>query len=525
MIEVDVHQQLRAFLRSQGEPYWPHHLTMARLVARALRLGRSALIQTGMPSVGAHPRHRLSYLTPVLMWPEPVVLVVPEPVEQRLLLVEIPQMQQWIETNKAIRTASGSGTSRGLRWPGEEFRGLLIASPQSWLEEVLSERSQLPPNVPTIIDDADDLEVWARSQLSASIQPVDWNQLMVARSDRAEGIRDARVQLTRSLFQHPANPYGCSLLAEDERAIVGNLYQTLATTDLSVAVRSPLERLFPDLPDPWLEFWQQFDRDNSLVWASIDRELGRFTLSCTPVEVAPTLAPIWKRQPVVLIGAALDLEPAAPIYRQQLGLGEMTTLKFSPDRQNELIQLYVPERIPMPNTPEFEKALLEQVRMLLSVSAAASGLTAIVVGDVPLKARLGSILAAEFGSRVQVEKTSVNDRSILVTGWEFWREHQGTLPIPKLLAIATLPIPSLENPLVAGRVAHYKRHRQDWFRLYLFPTALRELQRAIASVRQRQGVVALFDSRVLYRSYGERVFAALSPLARLEYVDATSFRE
>lgn len=49
MIEAEVHLSLHNFLRSQvGFPTWPHHLTMARLVARAFRLGRSALIQVGL---------------------------------------------------------------------------------------------------------------------------------------------------------------------------------------------------------------------------------------------------------------------------------------------------------------------------------------------------------------------------------------------------------------------------------------------------------------------------------------------
>ncbi|MEB3211392.1 MAG: ATP-dependent DNA helicase, partial [Leptolyngbyaceae bacterium] len=90
MIEVEVHQQLRAFLKEQGEPFWPHHLTMARLVARALRVNRSALIQAGTPS-GYYGRYRLSYLMPAVLWPDPVVLVVPEALRQRLLLVEIPR--------------------------------------------------------------------------------------------------------------------------------------------------------------------------------------------------------------------------------------------------------------------------------------------------------------------------------------------------------------------------------------------------------------------------------------------------
>jgi len=80
--------------------------------------------------------------------------------------------------------------------------------------------------------------------------------------------------------------------------------------------------------------------------------------------------------------------------------------------------------------------------------------------------------------------------------------------------MATLPLPSLENPLVAGRVAYYKRLRQDWFRLYLLPTALMELQRAIAPVRANQGTVAILDNRVNHRSYGRQILQVLDPALR-----------
>jgi ATP-dependent DNA helicase DinG len=178
----------------------------------------------------------------------------------------------------------------------------------------------------------------------------------------------------------------------------------------------------------------------------------------------------------------------------------------------------------MPNTPRFQDALIQQVRTLLTVSSHVKGLAVLLVGDVPLKAQLGAVLAAEFGSRVQVEKTGLDDRGILITGWEFWRQHQNAIPAPQLLMIATLPIPSLENPLVAGQVAYYKQQRLDWFRLYLLPAALRELQRAIAPVRESQGVVALLDNRVNHRSYGRQVLSALSPFARINYLDASWFR-
>lgn len=509
MIEVEVHQQLRAFLRDQGEPYWHHHLTMARLVARALRLGRSALIQAGPPS-GYHGRYRLSYLMPLLLWQGSAILVAPEAIQQRLLMVEIPRLRQWIATEKPIQT--------GDRWLGDDFQGLLLTTPQSWLSDRLHQEGRFPANVLTVIDGVDDLEDWTRSLLSSQLRTQDWDDLMQHYPQHGELIRDARVQLTRLIFQHPPNPYNCYLLESPEQATLLHLCQALE----EIGADNPADPVL----QPWRTFRQQLQTEGLLLWTEVARSQGVFSLHCAPAEVATALHPVWQQQPVVLIGGALDLESTAPTFRQRIGLEDLTCVKFSPDRQHELIQLYLPDGLPMPNTPQFQPVLLQEIRALLNATNTANqGLTVLLVGDVPLKAQVGSILAGEFGSRVQVEKTCLDENGILITGWEFWQHHQAVLPAPHLLVIATLPLPSLEDPLVAGRVAHYKRSRQDWFRLYLLPESLSELQRAIAPVREAQGVVALLDNRVNHRSYGQQVLSAMSPLARINYVDASLFNQ
>ncbi|AFY33319.1 helicase C-terminal domain-containing protein [Calothrix sp. PCC 7507] len=505
MIEAEVHLSLHNFLRSQaGFPSWHHHLTMARLVARALRLGRSALIQVGAVS-GYQGRYRTSFVASALMWHGPVIIVAPEAVQQRLLKVEIPRLQQWLQAKKPIRT--------GDAWPSAEFQGLLLTSPEAWLKGQFADVKHFPPGIPTIIDGVDDLEDWVRHQLTQDIQPQDWEQLMLACPDQAELIRAVRVQLTHELFQHPANPYECYVISQPELEILQQLYLALDKTAL---------------PESWRQFWQKFPSLDEnfafpLLWATIARRQGLFSLHCSPIELGKILSPIWERQPVVLIGSALEPETEAPLFRERLGLEDVTCLKFSNDSQGEAIQLYIPYKLPLPNTPEFQAAFIHKVRTLLCLSATAPGLTVVLVGDVPLKAQVGAVLAGEFGSRVQVEKTCLDENGILISGWEFWRSHQGVLPAPHLLIIATLPLPSLENPLVAGRVAHYKRSHQDWFRLYLLPTALNELQRAIAPVRESQGIVALLDGRVVNRSYGAQILSALSPLARINYLDPSLF--
>jgi ATP-dependent DNA helicase DinG len=514
VIEAEVHLSLHNFLRSQaGFPNWHHHLTMARLVARALRVGRSALIQVGA-ACGYQGRYRTSFVAPALMWHGPVVIVAPETVQQRLLKIEIPRLQEWLKISKPIFI--------GDKFPNKEFQGLFITTPQAWLKSHFVEYEVIPQGIPTIIDGVDDLEDWVRASLTVTINPSDWEELMLACPSYSEEIREARVHLTREFFQHPPNPYECYSISQTEQDILTGIYDIIG---------------LKHLPSNWQAFYQQFQYlfpntfPNTIfsssppcLWATINRRQGLFSLNSAPIELSKILTPIWQRQPVVLVGSALEAETQAPLFRQRLGLGEdITPLKFSSDNQTEAIQLYAPHNLPLPNTPQFQNAFINKVCALVCLSATTSGLIVIIVGDVPLKAQVGTILASEFGSRVQVEKTCLEEHGILITGWEYWRENQAVLPSPKLLIIATLPFPSLEHPLVSLLVTHYKRSHQDWFRLYLLPIALNELQRAIAPARESQGIVALLDGRVVNRSYGAQILSALSPLARINYLEPGTF--
>ena len=495
MLEAKVHEQLRAFLRHHGNTDWPHHLTMARLAARALRLGRSSLMQVGTSAL-YQGHYRLSYLMSLLLWPDPAILILPESIQRTVLLGDIPRLQEWMPSQKPVHC--------GEEWPDDDFQGLFLTTPDAWLRDRLYHQKRFPDGIPVFIDCADDLEQWIREGLTVTLDADAWQTLMQAYPQHQALIRDTRVQLTHSVFQHPPNPYHCYLVDDAERQVLIAIRQILLDGDAAQTA----------MPPKWKRFWAQFDRAESLHWAKLNRQTGQWTLNCAPIDVAPFIASCWEQQPLVLMGGALDTTSEATHYRQRLGLGDMTCLKFNPDRQTEEIQLYLPDRIPLPNTAEFQPVLLDELSYLVVAGTSRAGLTVVLVDDTPLKQQVAAVLASQFGSRVQVETTNLTDNGVLVSGWRFWQEHQGQLPMPKLLVMATLPLPSLENPLVAGRVAYYKRSRQDWFRLYLLPTALTELQRAIAPVRANQGTVAILDNRVNHRSYGRQILETLDPAVR-----------
>ena len=575
-LEVEVHSSLRDFIREQGDRNWPHHLTMARLVARAFRLDRSALMQTG----SSVSKYCLSYLMAILLGNRSTILVAPSSTLQYLFELEIPRLQDWLATNKQVRI--------GDRW--QEKDDLLLTTPENWLCDRINREGKFPLNLPTLIDRADDLEEWARQQLTITLTVSDWNELIQSTPQYAELIRNTRIKLTKAIFTRPQNPYQNYRLENPESQLLSDLCDLLAQEQLLTAKfthfwrqwqekstiiwasREPSQRLLRHVRHKHLERGETLRQRTSLGNARQDgpqvrlppkqsraykflrkpqetapkepvlmrypKRLssargriaaltvgqGLFKINLAPVEVGTTLNSIWQQQPVVIIGSFLDLESTAPIYRQQVGLdAEILSLKFSPHRQNEHIQLYIPDRLPMHNTPEFCEAFIEQTHLLVGLSSSIRRLVVVLVEDVPLQAQVGSVLAAEFGSRVRVETTSLADDGILVCSWSFWKTHQEKLPTPQLLIIATLPLPSLENPLVASRVAYHKRQRQDWFRSYLLPSALRTLQQAVVPLRESQGIVALLDNRVNFRSYGKTILSALEPCARINYIDPAWF--
>ena len=498
-IEVTTHTIFRNLLRHQPTIVgWNHHLTMARLVARALRLSKSALIQTGIATHRLESKYRISYLIPALLWRGSVTIAIPAAFHDRLITTELPQLQQWLGTSKPVYV--------GVKPPAPNFNGLWIVDAQVWLDLQLHQPESIVSR-PTIIDGADDLESWAEELLTVRLNTHDWDSLRLTQTGSIwDRIIEIKLQLMASFWQRPDNPYNCYLLDDLDRALLASLSKLITL----------------NLAPNWQKFYQEFSKVDRLIWARIDRTRGSFTLAITPTDLVSELAPIWTRQPSILLTSSVDLTAKAIGYRQELGLSDITSIKFPLDKHKDSFQLYLPRWMPMPNTPKFQSVLVDEIKHLLYLTNNHPKFIAILIQDTPLQAQIAAILAAEWGTRVQVEQTNLNESNILVSGWEFWQQHQDDLPAPALMIIATLPIPSLENPLVSAKVGFYKQQRQDWFRLYLLPTGLRILHRAIAPMRSSQGVVAIFDNRIDRRIYGQQVLASLSPMVRISYMELNS---
>lgn len=534
LLETQVHYLLKAQQRQEVIPPWPHSLTMGRLVSRALRLRRSALIQTGcLP-----PIYGPSYLLPCLLSDQPIRLVTTAKRKQDLENVILPALQTGLKSNDPDLV---------ITWPE-------IVTPTQWLKDSFAPATHGPPAL-TAIEQVEYLEDWTRDFLSHHL---DWATLQTLFAQTPQSQDQALThwsRLSRSLFSRPVNPHGFYPLDGEElrdlnQAVVDQLAINIGKSSYSSPNIEKIEQFW--------QFWQE-QSDNHLLWAEVDRQGGKISLHVSPVNVQPWLQSIWQgsdqsqvnpksfsngaprsgslrdrqnnsdsksdqlnNQAVfILIGSFLDAEKNAPTYCKTLGLGDLLCLKFLPHRLQDALTIYQPDRLPLPNTPAFQTTLLAEIERILAEIIAVQPDTFVVIllDDLPLKAQLGSQLAAKFGSLVKVESTPSNNPGILVAGWQYWCAQREQFPPPALLILGTLPIPSLENPLVAKRVQYHKRHHQDWFRDYLLPVALKDLQQAVLPLRESGGWLAILDDRVNSRSYGREVLKALAPHGKRNYFD------
>lgn len=476
MLEASAHLHLKALLRGEGEPRWPHHLTLSRLVGRSLRRGDHTLVAL---TPGMEATWWPSVLVPLALSDAPLALVASGEMRQRLLQVEWPRL-------RAV----------GLQlpcWEGPEAPPegrLWLLSPRqlvdAWRRGELGSRQ-------LVIPEAERLETELRAALEVVIQPGDWDGLRRTLPAAEEALLSVHERLSRRVFSQPRHA---------EQLVPLEPHEEVPLRDLLGVLRP--------LPDPWRR-WQAAAGSGWAGWAKVNPTLLQWHWHRQPLDPLLELADLFAGRGTVLLGevAAAAGEPAGSFPPD--GCRRVVVELDDPPLCDPL-PLYVPLRQPLPNSPPFADHLLDHCRRLVLGQA---GLTVILLDDRGLRGGLASALAAEFGSRVTEHCTAPESNGVVCASWSWWLEHQARLPLPCQVIVGLLPLASLEDPLTAARVARMRQQGRDWFRDLLLPDALQRLRRGLASLRRGGGRAAVLDGRLRARAWGRQVFRAMEPTVPL----------
>jgi ATP-dependent DNA helicase DinG len=478
MLEASAHLHLKALLRGEGGPRWPHHLTLSRLVGRSLRRGDHTLVAL---TPGMEASWWPSVLVPLALSETPLALVANAAMRQRLLQVEWPRLRA-----VGLRLPCWEGAT-----PPPDDRLWLLSPAQlveAWRRRELGARQ-------LVIPEAERMEAELGQALEVVVRPGDWDGLRRSAPAAEEALLALHERLSRRVFSQPRHPHQLVLLDDHEEVPLRDL----------LAVLRPL-------PDPW-ERWQAAAGPDWTGWARVDPALLHWQWHRQPLDPFQELAELFAERGTVLLGEVAPVATSDPGRARTRGWAPRVVVELDDPPLGDPLPLYAPLRQPLPNSPAFADHLLDHCRRLVLGQA---GLTVILVDDRGLRAGLASALAAEFGSRVTEHCTAPESNGVVCASWSWWLDHQPRLPLPCQVIVALLPLPGLDDPLTAARVARLRQQGRDWFRELLLPAALQRLRRGLACLRRGGGArVAVLDGRLRARAWGRQVFRAMEPTAPL----------
>jgi DNA polymerase III epsilon subunit family exonuclease len=243
-------------------------------------------------------------------------------------------------------------------------------------------------------------------------------------------------------------------------------------------------------------------------------------LYSAPVRVGERLAPLWRPgHGLVLAAPALAVGGDFAYARGTLGLPE-TTQAFGPEMERgEQTLLCLPDDVPEPNAPQFQRRLDEA---LIALATTLEGrLVAIFPSHAALRSSAQGIRKAlerrnilvlaqgQDGSARQLWHTFRSEQRVVLLGaGAFWEGAEQTVAPPTCVVVTRVPFPALSDPLLAARAERWSDPQNQ----FVTPHAALKLRYALGGLawsHTRRNAVVLFDKRLQTRDYGSVILGTL----------------
>ena len=230
----------------------------------------------------------------------------------------------------------------------------------------------------------------------------------------------------------------------------------------------------------------------------------------------------------IFTSATLSVNRDFGHYCGQMGLKAARTASWdSPyDFANQAL-LYIPERLPDPNTPAHTEAVVEAA--LPVIEAAGGGafllftsLRAMRNGHERLRQAFVDrgldypLLVQGEGSRSEMlVRFRDLGNAVLVCSQSFWEGVDVRGEALSLVVIDKLPFAPPDDPVLAARIEQMNREGRSAFFEYQLPEAVITLKQGAGRLIRDEtdrGVLMICDPRLLTRGYGKRILGSLPPM-------------
>ncbi len=265
-------------------------------------------------------------------------------------------------------------------------------------------------------------------------------------------------------------------------------------------------------------------------------------LNATPLSTAD----VFRKQVIssarawIFTSATLAVKRDFGHYQQQMGLQEARTAAWeSPFDYSAQALLYVPARMPGPNTDGYVEAVVEAV---LPVLAASRGRAFLLFTSLRAMRAAHRLLVERFakegldfplllqgeGARSELlERFRRLGNAVLVASQSFWEGVDVRGDALSVVMIDRLPFAPPDDPVLAARIERIASEGGNAFMDYQVPQAVITLKQGAGRLIRDEtdrGVLMICDTRLVDRPYGRRIWQSLPPMRRTrELADVVAF--
>lgn len=262
--------------------------------------------------------------------------------------------------------------------------------------------------------------------------------------------------------------------------------------------------------------------ENMIYWVNIGQGGGYASLHRAPLHVGPMVNQLWQdKDTVIMTSATLRTDNKFEFLQERLQATDFETLEVgSPFDYQASTLLYIPNDMPDPNERTAYQQAVE--RGLIELAAALNGRvlglftsytqlrqTAQVIAP---RLALGNITVYDQidGSNrsAMLDGFKTNERAVLLGTRSFWEGVDIPGDSLSALVITRLPFSVPTDPIFAARAETYS----DPFNDFNLPDAILRFRQGFGRLIRTptdRGVVAIFDRRIMSKSYGPTFIESL----------------
>ena len=283
------------------------------------------------------------------------------------------------------------------------------------------------------------------------------------------------------------------------------------------------------------------DGEVSAHVAWLDLRERSVAIGASPVELGPTLrTALFDRVPGVICTSATlatgtsGADPSLASFhfaRARLGAPPHTRelIVPSPFDIPARAALYLPRDLPEPSDPAFERAAVDRIVELVSVTG--GGAFVLCTSTRAMKAfrralepRLTQplLVQGEAPKHQLLSKFRAAGNAVLVATMSFWEGVDVPGRALRLVILDKIPFAVPTEPVVAARCAQIEREGGNPFAEYSVPVAAITLKQGFGRLlrsKKDAGIVALLDRRAVTKGYGKRLLASLPPATRMHSLE------